>query len=298
MTIKKKRKFRLWWIIPLAFTGLVLYYVLVPGKLPKLILPDFSKVEEVDVLISNDTINLNARGVFESESFLPLIVDSLYYQFFIEDSIIYERKKLIDINLVPGENDTVNIDIHVPFQRIRNISKHIQPRDSVLLGVTCQVVYKYFNRRFMLEFTKKGKILTPVPPRIKLLGIKKKKISDWGKNIETEARLLVINDSKKLNIDIKDLKYNIVVGDKIKGAGRYGSIVKLKPRSQQVITIPVSLDVNKPLKVVWQLLFDKDKVNYDLHATAMVNLNTKKGHPDIRVDMEVKGDTEFSMGKK
>lgn len=298
MKTRKKRGAGFW--ILMLFLGVLLgltaYFITYPKKLAKVILPDFSKVEEVDGLIRNDSLHLNARGLFESQTPLPLIIDSLWYQFYVEDCVLYSQRKKVALNLVLGETDTVNIGIHVPFDRIRNISKYIKPMDSVMIGVQCEVAYKYFGQHIRLEFKKEGKIPRPVPPRIQLAGIEKKKISDWGKSIETEARLKVINDNKRLNVTVHELKYNIQIGDKIVGRGRYPNPVVLKPQTTIVVPIPVSLQVDKPLKTAWQLVFEKDKVPYTLRASGLVDFHGKK-QPPIRVELETTGETDFSMKK-
>jgi LEA14-like dessication related protein len=296
--MKTERKKRWWWRILLLLVvvlgGVALYFVIYPKKLAKVILPDFNKVEELNAMIRNDSLYLNARGVFQSETFLPLSVDSLQYNFFVEDCVLYENKKMVDLHLAPGESDTVNINIHLPFDRLRHVSRYIHDMDSVTIGTDCQVVYKYFGRHITVKFTKKGRILRPVPPRITLAGLEKKKIKHWGKQIDTSAKLKVVNGSKKLNLQITDLEYTIRLGDKVRGHGRYPAPIDLKPQSTMTVSIPVSLNVDQPLKTAYELLVAKNKVHYNLDASAMVDFHSKKRPDKIKVYFTAIGDTDFS----
>lgn len=296
--MRTKRKKRWWWrillLLLLVLGGVAVYFVIYPKKLAKVILPDFNKVEELNAMIRNDSLYLNARGVFQSETFLPLNVDSLQYNFFVEDCVLYENKKLVDLHLSPGESDTVNVAIYVPFDRIRHVSKYIHEKDSVTIGTDCKVVYKYFGRHISVKFTKKGRILRPVPPKITLAGLEKKRIKHWGRRIDTWAKLKVVNESKKLNLEISDLKYAIRMGDKIRGHGRYAAPIDLKPQTTMIVSIPVSLSVSKPLKTAYKLLVAKDKVHYDLEASALVDFHSKKRPDKVKVYFTAIGDTDFS----
>ena len=288
--MRKSRKIIvLLFVISLA--GLAVYYFFNPKKALNIIIPEIDQIKNIHVAFNGDTAYIDLNLKIENKSIFKLNIDSLIYQLTFDSAKVLARHENINVVLKHRETDTITLPLALPFKRLMKKIKSLQSQDSVNISVGVRVVYATIFGRVSLPYSKIIRIEVPHPPKIEVQRM------EYVRRDKKTIHLLVhviINNRCKLGLNVSDLKYQIEVKDLFKANGNEKKEIKIKPRSNISVALPIKVEFKYIFKTVRLVLSNKDQVNYHLSITGKVQTDKVS---DKKTPFELENDGEMELKK-
>lgn len=276
--------------ILLFVIGIGLYYYLHPKKAMRMVLPEFTGDNFVKAKIKNDTAYISLQSYLTNKAPYKIAIDSIAYTLSLDTvPIIVERKKL-NLSQKSGAIDTAILDFKVPITKLRSVISGLQNQDSTFIKGDFELICNTIFGRVNINFSKKKRISAPIPPEIKILKVHKKNIDLLDGEASIKVDLNIINHSAIIDVHLSNIKYHIQLGDGIVAKGSINDNVIINPKSSTNITIPLRLDIDKPLKALWEVFINKEKKDYTVILTAMLSNNNLAKIP---IEIEATGSTSL-----
>jgi LEA14-like dessication related protein len=284
-------------IIIVSIGGLVVYYVYNPKRALTLVFPDLSKVRYIDAVIKNDSVYTDVLLVLENKNPYKLIIDTVAFDVKLNDtSIAYE---VIPLRLDQSgfAKDTVSLPLNLDAKKIRRIIKNLQSQDSTDIEAVGYVVYETIFGRVKFDFNRKSRIQVPVPPKIKIVRMERKSFRLKDKVLSVNAIIEIINEGKNLDLRLSGVHYELDVKNTLHSEGVIKQEVVIKPKSSVTLVLPMEIEVFHPLKTLWLIKTDNDRLPYKLSIKGMITENMSENSFASPAEVKAEGTMELKKEK-
>ena len=292
--MKKYRALKLIFLfLLLGVIGIVAYYVMNPKKTLVLILPSLNEIKNVQINLKSDSALVKLFVVVQNKMPYKIMMDTLHFEIELEGHKLAEETIPLNIGQSKFGKDTIALPIHLSTKEIKKVIGNLQGQDSTYLTANFYVVYNTFWGIQHLRYNQKIKIATPIPPQIKILKVKQHSYNFRNKTSEATIKLEIINKGKYIDLQLNDIHYNLQIKDKFLSKGVYNQAINVKHSSSLLVDIPVVIKYNKPLKTLWLVARNEDKLKYKLNIKLNVRVNNMENINVIPVELDAVGNIEL-----
>lgn len=258
-------------IVVLTLAGVGLYYYFNQKKLLKFILPEVREITLIRTEIRQDTAYIDIFALVKNRSPYKLNIDSIYCDVYLSSKKLITEKQKIDLRQLKGQSDTVCLSLRIPIKATQSTIQRLQSQDSTDLTLDATIVYNTVVGKRRIHLNKGQPIEVPVPPVLKIVKTERKELRLFRKNVKADLYLLIINEGKKLNLDISELQYELHIGNDLDTKGSFGKQVSVKPGTQQMIRFPLDFDMEQPAGTIFKVWTDTDRVPYKLKLSGYID---------------------------
>ena len=280
-----------------ALIGVIIYYILRPKEAAKLILPELKEISYLYADIKGDFVSAKIYAVVQNQNPYQLVLDTLHLEIKLDDMKIIKETIPLQLDQSQHDTDTMKIPFTFNLKKVMEKIKDLQKNDSTDLEVNGYMVYNTVIGQQKIKFDKKLSIAVPVPPKMKVLKVEQSKFKIGDKTSKANIKLEIINEGKYIDLKLDDINYNLRIPNTITSNGVINKAIVMKPGEEQVIDIPIIVKYDHPLKTVFSVLFDNDKVPFELNLRSNLTINNLKDLNTIPVEVHATGITELK-GKK
>ncbi len=273
--------------------GLGLFFYFAPFKAIDLVLPDLREVSQINAQLKGDSVSADIDFVFKNKSLFKVKIDTLYYKVSLHDTVIVEETVPIMLEQVRGQTDTVKLPINFSLKSFRALLNQLSEDDSTELKMETYIICHTIIGKVKIPFDKTQKIAVPVPPKIRVLEVSQKRYHLRDRNITAIVKIEIINKSKMLDLTLSNIKYKLVVKNNLSSEGTIQQSVKIEPGATKYLDIPVTIEMDRPLKTIIAVARDKDKFPYTLHMTCILRENMMEEGHEIPIDLTSEGMMEL-----
>ncbi|MES2762641.1 MAG: LEA type 2 family protein [Bacteroidota bacterium] len=277
---KKGRKITILIIcILVAITGIIFFYKYHPDKAIGLVFPNLDEITSVNTVIKNDSAFITVAAVLQNKNPYKLTIDTLAFELILSDTSVARQTIPLNIEQSRFETDTVDLPLHLLMPKVMGLIRGLQDQDSTTIQVKGFIVYQTIFGRKKIDFDQKKRIEVPVPPQIKVLKVERQGFNLRDKILKATATVEIINKGKRIDLKLTKIHYDMTVKNTLHTSGVLEKPIIVKPQSSTILKVPMEIEVYHPLKTIWKIKTDDDRLNYSLHLTFMVKENlTEKAY--------------------
>jgi LEA14-like dessication related protein len=235
-----------------------------------LVVPDLTSVEKLEVRLSGDTAYTTALVNLENKGWFRITLDSIYYQISWDLEQVLDKKSPLLIRLAPGEDTLLRIPLSVPYITIRKKIKSMNPIDSFDLKLDARLFYSTRLGKPDFAFQKTFRLKAPVPPEINIVETRFISFKKGVINLEADVQ---VNYHGEVDVKLSDLKIGVNIEDLMRSDVAYGKDIVLKKEGGKKVTLPVSIRVKKPLRLISDVLKKNKLQKYNLTISGQLWLN-------------------------
>lgn len=233
-------------------------------------IPTVEQIGDINIEIKNDTATISSQLQIKNKSFFKIKIDSIRYEASIFNKTYLKNQKLIGLILHNHEIDTIDFALKVPYINfIKDLKSERNKSDSASYSIDISLIYSSILGKIIVPIKKAEKIKIPIPPEIKILGIKYTNIR--LKHIQAEAKLQIINHSA-VDIKIKELKYSMHIINHGIVKGKHTESIRINPSGTSIISLPIEINLDNLGKTIIEVMRNKD--NYDYTLSIIANLGS------------------------
>lgn len=256
-----------------------------------MVLPSLTDVTSVGIDVRGDTAFLDLNMVLENKAPYGMHVQSITYDLKLDERTLVSEEHHINLDQEAGEIDTISLEMHLPHKHIGQVIKEIQSQDSTKVGAQFSITYDTFFGTHTIPSSYSFNIRTPVPPKVELNRIKLG-FFEVGQNIfQLFIDLDIINENE-FGMRVKNLEYEAEFGDNLTGRGKADDLVELKKMGRTNVELPIVVDVDRPMQVIWKIITNKDRMDYHLRFKGILFQDTAD-QKNVPFDIEVNGNAEL-----
>ena len=292
-TTKSKTALRIILFAVLVIGALAAFYLFNPGKAVTLVFPDLNRISYINAVIKHDSAYTKISMVLQNKNPYKLDIDTVNFEVKLNDTTIAQQEVALNIKQSRFDVDTVQLPLNLHIKQIQSLIKHLQSQDSTSAQIKGYIVYQTIFGRKKINFNKEKKISVPVPPKIKILKMERKGFNFKEKILDANATIEIINASKKLDLELTDIHYEMDVKNTLHSDGLISKSITIKPQSSVILHIPIKIEVFHPLKTAWLISVDKDRLNYSLHITGNVKENVSEKSFTSKAEVFATGEFEL-----
>ncbi len=253
----------------LIIAGFILYYVYNPKKAISFAFPDLHRISNVNALIKNDSAFIDISLVLQNKNPYNLDIDTIVFEIKLADTLVAKQTMPLNIKQSRFDEDTVILPLNLKVHQMMHLIRSLQKQDSTTLEVKGYIVYETIFGRAKIDIDKNMNIDVPVPPKIKVLKVERQGFNLKDKIMKVNASIEIINDGKRLDVELSDVHYEMTVKETLHTKGTYSKLIVVKPQSTITLNIPMEVEIYHPLKTAFKIATNDDKMNYVLHLTFM-----------------------------
>jgi LEA14-like dessication related protein len=288
-------KILLAFILIVIIAILILFYFYNPRKAIDLILPDLSKITYINANVKDDSVHTRIDVIVQNRSPYKLTIDSVYFEIKLNDKQLVEEHVPVELKQQRYQTDTVQLPVDISRKKLKRILEDLKGIDSTNITANCYVIYNTVFGRMKLKYDKTTHIPVPIPPRIKVVKVERKKYNVIDKTLYTAVLLEIINKGKNIDIELRNIRYQLQIGSSLSSEGTIDKTVIIKPASTEQVEIPIDIKAEHPLKTAVAIITDNDLMNYTLHLTAdmIENMTDKIKQAPIPLEVNATGILEL-----
>ncbi|HEY1038548.1 MAG TPA: hypothetical protein VGF30_04040, partial [Bacteroidia bacterium] len=156
---------------------------------------------------------------------------------------------------------------------IKTLIAHLEGIDSTNFEISGFVVYKTIFGRVKFDYSRKKRIVSPVPPKIRIIKVERKSFSFKEKLLKADATIEITNKGKMINLQLIRVHYDLRVKNTLRSVGEVKKVIVIKPGSTVTFVLPMDIKVYHPVKTAVLIKLDKDRLEYTLHLTGIIKEN-------------------------
>ncbi|MES2592117.1 MAG: LEA type 2 family protein [Bacteroidota bacterium] len=271
----------------------ILYYVFNPKKAVNLILPNLNEVSYVHIDMKKDSALIKLFALVQNKMPYKIVIDTIHFEIKLNDFTLSEETIPVQIDQGSFDKDTVEIPINLSIKKIKQVIGDLQEQDSTYMDVNVYVVYNTFIGQEKLNYNKRIKIASPIPPQIKVVKVEHKKYNFRNKRSEAIIKIEIINKGKYIDLQLNDIEYDLQIKNTLFSKGIIKRSINVKPGSSLIVDIPVTIEYNNPLKTAWLIARDKDKSKYELNIKSDIKIKNFENINVIPVEIDATGNMEL-----
>lgn len=260
-------------IVLILLGSIAAYFIYNPKKAITFVFPDLDRIRYINAVIRKDSVYTTTSLVLENKNPYKLSIDTLAFTISLNDTVLADQVLSLQLHQKSFSLDTVKLPLNLNIKKIRNTIKGLQDQDSATLNAKGFAIYETIFGRVKLDFNTDKRIAVPIPPKLEVLKIERDHFNLKDKTLSAEAWIRIINEGKNLDLNLSELEYEISVKNVLHSAGKIPQSVKIKPGSSVVVKIPMKIEIFHPLKTVWKIAMDNDRLPYRLHLVGRIKEN-------------------------
>jgi LEA14-like dessication related protein len=238
--------------------------------------------------IDEDKIKMTTKVVLNNPLPVDLKSNNLKYNICINGTKIMETAFDKPITISSTDSSSVEVPMEVPLEQLMSVLKTIDKKNADSADYT-------LNAWLELDLPVAGKRTFHFDHTMRLPAVQMPKIEagdidvrDLRWNESTIAMDMTMTNPNAFPIKMKDMKYNVVLGDEMPMEGYINGVTVVEAKSTS--TVPVLLKMkNKEMgKLVWKALFDKDNTPFAINTTFKV-VSESEMLADSRMAMRTTG---------
>ncbi len=270
--IRFGKRLMLFIVLPIILSiGIALIYYLNSHKAISFIIPDVSKISYINLNITDGNLLAKIDVIVINKRPYRMVIDSFVCVINLDGKILFREKIPLKMNLPRFTRDTINFPFHLNIDTIINLLKSVQTRDSAHLEATGYIVYSSFIGKTKLPFIKKIKIELPIPPEIKVLKVERKRYNILEKSLLAEVTVQITNLGKNIDIELHHIIYNLKIKNTLSCTDTLKKIVMIKPGSDEILVIPITIKLEHPFKTALMIINDNDRMRYQLNLKSYIS---------------------------
>lgn len=273
-------KIRFWYVLSIMLLGIVgfaVYLFIEKQKMLNLILPEITKITLIKANIHSDTVFIEVDAIVVNKAPYSMRIDSIVCDLSLGGTKLISTSQYVGVNQLSGESDTVKFSVNVPISFTRNKIDSLQGQDSTGIALHTTIVYSGFR----IRLARGKKIEVPVPPEFRIVKTERKKMRLLKKNVKVDMFLEVINDGKQLSLDIRNLQYDLTIGNDLISKGSYAKDIHIRPQSSVILKFPLNFTMKNPMKTIMKVWTDNDRVPFRLKLSGYLDAGKMKGIPVV-----------------
>jgi LEA14-like dessication related protein len=272
--------------------GVIFYYLLNPKKAINIILPELEQINFISADIKNDTSFTKVQLIVKNQSFFRLTIDTVYFDILLNNMEIAKEKIPLHLSEPIGKTDTINLSAKLRVKKILNTLSKLYNNDSTTLKVNCYVVYNTIFGKNKIAVDKEQKIAVPKIPKLEIVAIERKKYDLKNKTWSADLKLKIINENKKGECTLNNIRYTVKIKNTLETKGTVPGSIIIKPNSTFQFDVPITIQFEHPLKSIIGVVFNKDKLFYDLKMTYNITAKDFKNTHTIPIEIRASGDVK------
>ncbi len=276
MILKIRLKFVLI-ILLLGIIGVAVFIYVRKQKMLNLILPEMTEITLIKAEIKNDTAFVEVSAIVQNKALYPMNIDSIVCDLTLGGTELVSTSQYIGVHQQPGESDTVTFAVNIPIRQTREKIRSLQNQDSTGVAIHATIVYSDFR----LNLSKGKRIEVPVPPELRVIKTERKDLSIFKKDVQVDLFLEITNEGKNLSLDIRDIQYELTVGNDLHTEGKYGKDVFIRPFSSIVLKFPLDFTMHHPLATIRKVWSDNDRVPIRIKVSGYLDVGDMKRIPVV-----------------
>jgi LEA14-like dessication related protein len=247
---------------------LILFYFYNPRKAIDLVLPDLSKVTYINADVKEDSVRTKINVIVQNKSPYKLTIDSVYFEIKLNDKQLVEERVPVQLKQERYQIDTVQLPVDMSRKKLKEILESLKGVDSTRITANSYVIYNTIFGRVKLKYDKTTYVPVPIPPKIKVIKVERKKYSVVDKMLYATIQLEIINRGENIDIQLSNIRYQFQVENSLSSEGTIDKTVIVKPASTEYLEIPIAIRIEHPIKTAVAIITDNDRMHYTLHLTA------------------------------
>lgn len=280
-------------IVVIVIVSIICYYIFNPGKAINLIFPGINEISFVHIDLKKDSALLKLYVFIQNKMPYKMVIDTLNFEIKLNGFKMVEETLPVQIDQKWFETDTIELPVHIPLKEIKKTIGDLQGQDSTDMEINFDIVYNTLIGREKININRKIRIATPIPPKITILKLEHKKYNLNDKTIEAVLKIEIINNGKNIDMQLDEISYNLQILNTLISKGIVNRPIDIKPRSSQIIDIPIIIEYSSPFRTAWLIVTNNDILKYDLNLKCKVKVNTLKDFKQIPVEIDATGTMEL-----
>lgn len=283
-------------LLILAIPASGLYFYLNPKRALEFVVPSLNSVNNIGLEIKGDTAYLNVFSVMENKAPYNINIRSIAYTVRLGEVDILTEKNVLNLKQDPKQIDTVGLSVRLPYLTIGKLIKDLQGRDSTTVALKFNITYNTLFGEVTIPASYTIPIKTPNPPQVTLNKIR----LGFFNFKEMRFQLILDLDLENKNsweLSLDDISYDAEFGDNLTGKGELDEVLTIGSKATTNIRLPVVISVTKPMEVIWDIITNKDRMDYTLNLRGKL-IQTKLDRKDIPFDVILTGNAELVNSKR
>jgi LEA14-like dessication related protein len=264
-------------ILLLGTIGVAVFIYIRKQKMLNLILPEMTEITLIQAEIRNDTAFVQVSAIVQNKAPYEMNIDSIVCDLSLGGTKLVETSQYVGVKQQPGESDTVTFAVNIPIKEVQSKIRSLQSQDSTGIAIHATIVYTDFR----LNLSKGKRIEVPVPPKLRVLRTERKDLSIFKKDVQVDLFLEITNEGKNLSLDIRDIQYELTVGNDLHTQGKYGKDVFIRPFSSIVLKFPLDFTMHHPLETIRKVWSDNDRVPIRIKLSGYLDVGDMKRIPVV-----------------
>lgn len=215
--------------------------------------------------IDEDKIRMTSTTVLENNIPATIVIDSLNYEVYIEDTKIIESAYPKQLTLKKSDSTQVTLPLEVSSGKMKTLLQQFEEenRDSVLYTIKANFKTKLpvaGQRSFDINVSKR----MPAPREIKVKpeGIDIKKL---GLDESAMEMAVTVENKNAFPITLKDATYTVSVENDFEAEGMLEKKVEIPANGSETVSMLMKIKTAKVPKLGWKMLFREKHTNYELN---------------------------------
>jgi LEA14-like dessication related protein len=293
MKIKYKTGKILLGILVAGIISISCYYIFNPRKAVNLILPGINEISFIHIDLKNDSALVKLYVFVQNKMPYKMVIDTLNFDIKLDGFKIVKETVPVQIDQKSFETDTIELPVNMSLKGIKKTISDLQGQDSTDMEINFNVVYNTLIGREKVNFNRKIRIASPIPPQISILKLERKNYDVNDKTSEAVLKIEIINNGKILDVQLDEISYNLQMLNTLHSKGIVPRPIVIQPGSNQIVELPIIIEYNAPFKTAWQVFTDNDIIEYDLNLKCNVHVNIIKDLGAIPVEIDATGTMEL-----
>lgn len=264
-------------ILLLGIIGYTIYFFVQRQKMLNLLVPQVTEITLIKANIHADTAYIEVNTIVVNKAPYEMNIDSVVCDLSLGGTKLVSTSQYVGLRQQSGESDSITFAVKIPISHTQKKILSLQSQDSTGITIEATIVYSGFR----LPFVRSKKIEVPVPPQFKVIKTEKRDLRLFKKDVQVDLFLGIINQGKNLSLDIHDLQYELIIGNDLVSRGKLGKDISIKPQSSQIIKFPLDIKMKQPLKTIFKIWGDNDRVPFRIMLSGYLDAGKMKRIPTV-----------------
>ena len=280
-------------ILAICIVSFVLYYLFKTEKAINLILPGLNEISYIHIDLKKDSALVKLFVFVQNKMPYKMVIDTIQFELNLNGAEIVDETVYVKIDQSWLETDTIELPVNISLKKTKKIIGDLQGQDSTDMDIGFYIVYKTWIGSQKIHIRRNIRIASPVPPQIKILKLEHKKYNIKDKTSDAVLIIEIINNGKNIDLQLNSVIYNLQIENSLFSKGSFPGPIDIKPVTFQTVEIPIVIEYSHPLKTAWAIVFDNDKMKYDLNIQTDVIVNNFKVRYMIPMEVDATGSIEL-----
>lgn len=227
-----------------------------------------------------------------SEKSIPVLMDSMFYETLLFDTVISSGVKRFDPHKRYDREIVFPVTINNDILK-RKIKEHQGQRTDVKMHIVHYLDIPLLGKR-TVEVLKHIHMNLPVVPEA---NIKDVKIEKFGLDDMTMYVTVSVKNPNNMDFVVKEMSYQAQLKDYAFSSGKTEKNFHIRANATSEVTVPVHTDMKHEVKALWKSL--KGETEWPYHLSTQMTLKPGDSRiSDIRVASEKRGVVDIGEAMK